>query len=100
MRLVNTRKKYGLHALEEDMTSPLSANIRSVVLPSEFKTPQITPCDGKPYPHDHLRSHVTSLLGKGATDEIRYLVFLATLEGMATYWFYSLAPSLILGVFR
>lgn len=57
----NARKKYELAICWK-----MLANIRTIILPSKFKTSQITACDGKIDPWDHTHSLVTSLLGKGA----------------------------------
>lgn len=43
----SSKEKYGLSPLEEVVTSPVSVDIRIVVLPSKFQVPQIAAYDGK-----------------------------------------------------
>lgn len=86
----SNRRKYRLLAAEEDVTSPFSPKIQAVMLPPKFKLPQITAYDGKSDPRGHLRTHVNSLLGRGATKEIQSLLFPGPLKWLVADWFYSL----------
>lgn len=72
------QKKYGLPLSEEGVTNPFTKDIIAIKLPPKFVVPQRTANYGKTNSRNHIQKHVTSLLGRGATEEIQCLLFLET----------------------
>ncbi|OWM90879.1 hypothetical protein CDL15_Pgr027366 [Punica granatum] len=62
------RKRIGLPAFNSNVTLPLSREISGTRLLPRLSFPQIAAYDGKSDPHDHVRRHVTSLLGTTMAD--------------------------------
>ncbi|PKH76418.1 hypothetical protein CRG98_050028 [Punica granatum] len=86
------KKQKGLFVVDKIGDSLFTPEIREIVIPRIFNVPTIAQFDKKVDPVEHVRNHTTSLLARNATDEIKCLLFLVTLKGIASTWFHSLPP--------
>ncbi|PKI59306.1 hypothetical protein CRG98_020298 [Punica granatum] len=86
------RKKVGVFVLNSNVVLPPFVEIQYTQLLPRFSFPQIIVYDGTTDPQDYVWRHVTSLLGRTTDENVKCLLFPATLTGGTAEWF-SLLPT-------
>lgn len=74
---------------------PYSEEIAGMVIPRDFKMPQMEVCDGIGDPHAHLAIFDMHMYIYGATDAMKCILFGGTLKMTALMWYTSLPAQLI-----
>ncbi|PKI66048.1 hypothetical protein CRG98_013543 [Punica granatum] len=73
------RKQLGLPPIEEDSKSHLCKEILHIEVPYKFTPPQIVLYDWNTDPVNHVRHPTASLLERGVSKQVQYLLFPITL---------------------
>ncbi|PKI42164.1 hypothetical protein CRG98_037445 [Punica granatum] len=68
------KKKQGIVLLNKDDKSSMSRKILDITIPQRFLFPHMTPYDNKMDPSDHIRRHVSSLLGRTSDERVKILL--------------------------